>query len=147
VVTALAAGAHLSAGGRARPDVLLAVLVGAWLVAAALSSRRLATGQLVGLLVLGQVVVHTLSPSASSGRELTMLLAHVTGTAVSTWLLRRGEDVLSSIADRLVLRFARPLAIGPAAPGRVVVLADAWAPSGARRLHDAEERGPPVGAC
>jgi hypothetical protein len=127
--------------------VLLAVLVGAWLVAAALSSRRLATGQLVGLLVLGQVVVHTLSPSASSGHDLTMLLAHVAGTAISAGVLRRGEDALWSIADRLVLRFARPLAVVPVAPGRVAVLVDAWAPSGTRRLHDAEERGPPVGAC
>ena len=143
----MAAGAHLSAGGRARPDVLLAVLIGTWVVATALTSRRLPTSQLVGLLLLGQVVVHALgSTDTSTGRDLPMLIAHVAGTAVSAWLLRRGEDVLSSVADRLVLRFSTPLAVALPAPVRVPAIAHAWTPSGSRRVHDAEERGPPVGA-
>jgi hypothetical protein len=147
LVTALAAGAHLSAGGRAHPELLLAVLVGAWVVATALAFRRLTTGQLVGLLVLGQVAVHMLGATqTATGHDGTMLLAHVTGTAVSAWALRCGEDVLSNVADRLVLRFATPLTAALPVPGRVEMLADAWAPSRARRVHDAEERGPPVSA-
>jgi hypothetical protein len=147
VVTALAAGAHLSAGGRARPEVLLAVLIGAWVVSTALASRRLATAQLVGLLVLGQVVVHTLgSTEPASGHDLAMLLAHVIGTAASAWALRRGEDVLTAVADRLVLRFATPLSVALPAPVRVAAVTETWAPTDSRRVHDAEERGPPVGS-
>lgn len=147
MVTALAAGAHLTAGGRARPEVLLAVLIGAWVASTALASRRLTTAQLVGLLVLGQVVVHTLGTTEpASGRDLAMLLAHVTGTAASAWVLRRGEDLLSTVADRLVLRYASPIVAGVSVPDHVAAVTGSWTPTGSRRVHDAEERGPPVGA-
>jgi hypothetical protein len=74
-----------------------------------------------------------------------MLLAHVIGTAASAWALRRGEDVLTAVADRLVLRFATPLSVALPAPVRVAAVTETWAPTDSRRVHDAEERGPPVG--
>jgi hypothetical protein len=145
VVTALAAGAHLSAGGRARPEVLLAVLLGAWILTFCLGSRRITTAQLVGLLVLGQVVVHSLGSTVpSAGHDLTMLLAHVAGTGLSAWVLRHGEDVLSGLADRLVLRFATPLGVALPGSWRVEALSGAWVPHRSRRDHAVEERGPPV---
>ncbi len=105
VCTLLAAGAHLSAGGRASTPVLLIAFVGTWSVAAGLAGRRLATSQLVGLLVIGQVVVHVGSPSAAAGHDATMIAAHLVGTMLSAWLLRRGEDSVWTFADRLGLRF------------------------------------------
>ncbi len=146
--TLLAAGAHLSAGGRASVAALGAVLVGTWLIAVVLAGRRFTTSQLIGLLIIGQVVVHLVSaPTGGSTTDSTMLVAHVTGTAVSAWMLRHGEDALWTLADRIGLH---PLAITrvvPVAP-RNVAPVPVVSSRPLRRImlaHAIEGRGPPVG--
>ncbi len=146
VCTVLAAGAHLAAGGRASSGSLVAVFAGTWVVAVAIAGRRLTTSQLVGLLLVGQAVTHVVSTPTGS-HDATMLAAHVLGTAASAQLLRRGEDALWTLAERIALR-ASGVTAG--------ISSLAWRPSAVliassrtQRLlllaHVTDERGPPTG--
>ena len=59
-------------GSPASTTSLAVVFLGTWAVAIALTGRRLATTQLVGLLLLGQAVTHVVSPpvaEASGGHR------------------------------------------------------------------------------
>ncbi len=147
VCTALAGGAHVAAGGRASAGSLVVVLLGTWMVAAALSERRLATSQLVGLLLLGQAVTHVASPPASTGHDGAMLAAHVLGTVLSALLLRHAEDALWTLADRIALRAAalvHAVTPMPHRPAPVpVALSRTLRP--VLLTHVVEGRGPPAG--
>jgi hypothetical protein len=83
------------------------VLLSTGAVAHALAGHRLATTQLTGLLLVGQVVTHAVSPPAHAGSDLPMLLAHVAGTAatpvpvpVETSRAHEGARLASAIARR-----------------------------------------------
>jgi hypothetical protein len=147
VCTVLASGAHLTAGGRASPVSVSSVFLGTWAISAALAGRRLTTSQLVGLLMFGQAVTHVVSTPAGSDGDAAMLAAHVAGTALSAVLLRKGEDALWTLADRMALRAAAIIS---------TVSSLQWRPSAAlipsRRthrllqlIHVIEGRGPPTG--
>ena len=148
VCTVLAAGAHLTAGGRASASVVIAVFFGTLLAAAGLAKRHLTTGQLLGLLLLGQVVVHLVcAPAHGASSDAMMVGAHVAGTALSAWLLRHGEDALWTLAERLGLRpgeVTSLVAVAPRRPAGAPVV-----PVRARRRvllsHVIEGRGPPAG--
>lgn len=145
--TGLAAGAHLAGGGRASLLGLVLVSLATGVVAHALAGHRLATTQLTGLLLLGQVVTHAMSPPADSGSDLAMLLAHVAGTAASLVLLRRGEDLLWTFADRIALRATAVVELvttPPVAPAPVPVETPR-AHEGARLASAIARRGPPDG--
>ncbi len=147
VCTVLAAGAHVTAGGRAPAASLVLVFVGTWTVAALLTARRLTTSQLVGLLLIGQVVVHVASGPAHGGNDSRMLTAHVVGTAVSAWLLRHGEDLLWTLAERVGLRVGVVTTVRSIRPWRPANVLIAWVRSHRRLLlsHVIEGRGPPAG--
>jgi hypothetical protein len=145
--TVLAAGSHLAAGGRASSVSLAAVFVGTWVIAVALAGRRLATTQLVGLLMFGQAVTHVVSTPTGSNGDAAMLATHVAGTALSAVLLRRGEDTLWSLAEHMALRVVAIIS---------TVSSLQWRPSASliasRRthrllqlIHAIEGRGPPTG--
>jgi hypothetical protein len=148
VCTVIAAAAHLAAGGRASSMSLAAVFLGTWAICAALARRRLTSSQLVGLLMFGQAVTHVVSaPAGGAGSDATMLTAHIVGTALCAMLLRRGEDALWTLAERVALRALRvvaSVALGrwPRLPGPVPVRRT-------RRLvlltHMIDGRGPPSG--
>ncbi len=147
VCTALAAGAHLAAGGRASTAGLVAVLLGTSAVAVALAGRRLTTSQLVGLLMLGQAVTHVVSAPVAPGSDATMLAAHVLGTTLSALLLRRGEDALWTLADRIALRaiaITSAVTSVPCRPGPVLV-ASQQTHRPLLLTHVIEGRGPPAG--
>ncbi|MFZ0141554.1 MAG: hypothetical protein WAL70_10745 [Aeromicrobium sp.] len=147
VCTVLAAGAHAFGGGQASAAILLA-FVCTWVVAAGLSARRLTTSQLVGLLLIGQVVVHLVSePAGGVGSHTSMLVAHVVGTALSAWLLRHGEDALWTLAERIGLRVGIVTTVDPIAPSRPAAVLIRSVRTHRRTLltHVIEGRGPPVG--
>jgi hypothetical protein len=101
VVAACAALAHGLAGGDVTPTAVLVVGAGAGFAARAVAGRRLSTGQLLGLLLLGQVALHLLAV-APAGHDLTMVLAHVTATLASLLVLRHAEDLWWWVADAVV---------------------------------------------
>jgi hypothetical protein len=145
--TLLAAGAHAFGGGRASAATVL-VFVGTWAVAAGLAARRLTTSQLVGLLLIGQVVTHLASESAGAGgTHASMLAAHVGGTVLSAWLLRHGEDALWTLAERIGLRVGVVTALEPIAPSRPPAVLVGSGRSHRRTVlsHVIEGRGPPAG--
>jgi len=147
VCTGLAAGAHVLVGGRASAGSLVLVLLGTWMVAAAISDRRLTTAQLVGLLLLGQAVTHAASPPAGMGHEAAMLAAHLLGTLLSTLLLRHAEDALWTLADRVALRAVRVLATMTPTPRRPapVPVVSLCSHRPVLLTHVVEGRGPPAG--
>ena len=147
VCTVLAVGAHAFGGGQASVAIVL-VFFGTWVVAAGPSARRLTTSQLVGLLLLGQVVVHLVSdPSGGGGSHTQMLVAHVVGTALSAWLLRHGEDALWTLAERIGLRVGIVTTLEAIAPSRPAAVLIRSGRSHRRTLltHVIEGRGPPAG--
>jgi hypothetical protein len=145
VCTVLAASAHAFAGGQASVAIVL-VFAGTWVVAAGLSARRLTTSQLVGLLLIGQVVVHLVS-EPTGGNHASMLIAHVVGTVLSAWLLRHGEDALWTLAERIGLRVGIVTTLEAIAPSRPAAVLIRSGRSHRRTLliHVIEGRGPPVG--
>ena len=144
---ATAATGHATAGGTLGATSVLATFAGAAAVAWLLSARRVTPGQMVGLLVLCQVVVHLGGSTGEMQMSLTMIVAHVAATAVSALALARGEAFVWHLAERLGLHVA---------PHDVVVAAiPSWRPLppvvATRALHDVRlahsraERGPPSG--
>lgn len=168
----LAALAHLLGGG-ALPSLAssLPLLLFAGTVAALVTARRCRLPVLLPILGAGQVLLHLLFEASSrasgagastvsaahTGHELCpaglaaaaqppswlMLAGHVLATALTAWVLARGEAALWRLAD-LFIRAARPqLTARPASlPGfRVLetprLLKPFW------RSDDAAPRGPP----
>jgi hypothetical protein len=147
VCTVLAAAAHLAAGGRASSVSLAAVFLGTWAMCAALARRRLTTSQLVGLLMFGQAVTHVVGSTAGSHADAAMVAAHVAGTALSTMLLRRGEDALWTLAERIALRASHITDAVTSMPRRpaTVLVESRRAHRPLLLTHVIEGRGPPVG--
>lgn len=83
--------------------------MGAWMlvfgVAFLIGRRCVTTGQIVGLLLIGQLVVHAACMTGAESMSVgpAMLLGHLLATVLATVALRRGEDLLWSLAERLGL--------------------------------------------
>lgn len=105
---ASAFGAHVLAGGQSSPLAVVAVFVAAGAAAWGLARVRLTSLQLLGLLVLGQIAVHTVSMASSTDHAMpmgaSMLAIHAATTALSWWALVRGEAFVWAIAQHLALR-------------------------------------------
>jgi hypothetical protein len=147
VCTVLAAGAHLTVGGRASSASLVAVFVGTWVITVALAGRRLTTSQLVGLLMFGQSVTHVVSTPAGSDGDAAMLAAHVAGTALSALLLRHGEDALWTLAERTALRAVAIISTVSSLQWRppASLIASPRTHRPHQLIHVIEGRGPPAG--
>ncbi len=78
---------------------------------------------------------------------MSMLAAHVGGTALSAWLLHHGEDALWTLADRIGFRSGVVIAVEPIAPWRpgAVLIAPVRSHRHTLLTHVIEGRGPPVG--
>ncbi|MBC7632340.1 hypothetical protein [Aeromicrobium sp.] len=108
VCTATATSGHMAGGGTVSGPALVAMFIGATAVAWLLSARRVTSGQLVGLLMLCQVVLHLGCSTTDMSMSVSMLLMHLTATAASAALLARGETLVWAVARRLGLT-ASPL--------------------------------------
>jgi hypothetical protein len=147
VCVVAAALGHHSAGGALPPGAVVSVFAGSAAVAWLLSARRLTATQLLGLLVLCQVVVHLGASDGEMTMGATMVGAHVAATAVSVLALARGEAFVWSLAERLALRVAPLLQVVRELP----VLTDGPVPNATPRsrrdvhlAHSRWLRGPPV---
>lgn len=147
----LAVGGHrLGSGEIVTTRILGLVFAVVFATTLLLSARRLTSPQIVGLLLIAQIVVHV----GCAGDSMTafgpaMIAGHLGATVAATWVLVCGERFVWAMADRLGLRALRhassPLVvIGPVArvrfgrhdirlPLRLVLV-------GGKAL-----RGPPVG--
>jgi len=144
----VAAAGHVVAGGSVAAGVLIGVALGAGGLTWCLASRRLTIGQLVGLLLLAQAVVHVSCAWTDDQMSMGagMIAAHAVATAASAGLLARGEGFLWLLADRVGLR-ARPLLLGfTALVGRPQPrpVARTRARHDVTLAHTRSERGPPV---
>lgn len=100
----LAVAGHRLGGGTVLAGWQLVLAFGLVLsVTLPLSTRRLTTGQIVGLLLVGQLTVHVCCALDDSMAAMTpaMLAAHVLATAVTTIVLVHGERAAWSLAERL----------------------------------------------
>lgn len=106
----IAIGGHRFGGGEiASATVICAVFAIVFAATLLLSARQLTIGQIVGLLVIAQVVVHM---GCAFGGPMTafgpaMVAGHLLATAIATWVLVRGERFLWTMADRLGLQALR----------------------------------------
>ena len=141
-----AAVGHHAAGGPLPAVAVLSVFAGAAVVAWLLSARRVTPSQLLGLLVLCQVVVHLGASEGDMVMGGTMIGAHVAATAVSVLALARGEALVWRLAERLVLRAVPLLRAIAATPSsrRVAPVAATRSRRDVRLAHSRSLRGPPV---
>jgi hypothetical protein len=146
-VTAAALGHH-TAGGMMPPVAVLSVFAGSALVAWLLSARRVTATQIVGLLVLCQLVVHFGASDGEMTMGAAMIAAHLAATTVSVVVLARGEALVWRLADRLVLRAVPLLTALPVVPParRVQTVTRIRSRRDVRLTHSRVLRGPPVGA-
>ena len=90
-------------GGPVSPVIVLPALIPVLMLARLLAKREMRVGVIVGVLVAGQVWVHTLSSltghHAATNNSL-MLLGHAIATVVAVALLRRREAVAWANARR-----------------------------------------------
>jgi hypothetical protein len=144
-VTAAAVG-HRAAGGPLPAEAVLAAFAGSSVVAWLLSSRRVTPSQLLGLLVLCQVVVHLGASEDEMVMGASMVAGHVVATAVSVLALAHGEALVWRLARRLVLRAVPVLRAVRAHPSARAVVAVARTRSRRDVLlaHSRSLRGPPV---
>jgi hypothetical protein len=148
----IAVGGHrLGNGEIASTPVIGVVFATVFALTLLLSARQLTTGQVVGLLVAAQVVVHVgcafSGPMTAIGPA--MIAGHVLATAIATWVLISGERYLWAMADRLGLRVLRlmsspPEFAGPA-PRLRFVRQDTRLPLRLVLVGGKALRGPPVG--
>jgi hypothetical protein len=146
-VVAAAAGHH-AAGGALPPAAVVSAFAGSAVVAWLLSARRLTAAQLLGLLVLCQVVVHLGASDGEMTMGAAMTAAHVGATAVSVLVLARGEAFVWGLAERLGLRAVPLLHAAPALPVVLPGPVSTATPRSLRDVHLAHSRwlrGPPVG--
>ena len=145
---ATAAIGHASAGGTIAASAVLVTFAGAAAIAWLLSARRVTPGQLVGLLILCQVIVHLGCSTGEMRMSGAMVAGHVAATVVSALALARGEAFVWQLAERLGLRVM---------PQHLhVASVPSWRPLSpvvaTRSLHDVRlahsraERGPPSGS-
>ena len=100
--------------------VFAAVFAAVFVLTLLVSSRRLTTGQIVGLLLIAQIAVHAGCAVGGSVNTFgpAMVIGHLLATTLATWVLVRAEGFLWTLADRLGLRalsllFARIGLAGP----------------------------------
>ncbi len=141
VVAACAATAHTAAGGDASAPASAGVAAGAALAAVLLRGRRLTTGQLLGLLGLGQVALHLAQPTAS--HDLAMVSAHAAATLASLLVLRHAEDSWWALADRVVA-VLRLRVVGGPQPSAPTVVVRSSARRGRLVLRVVPGRAPPA---
>lgn len=144
-MTASAVG-HLCAGGQLSASAVIAVFAGGAAITWLLSARRVTVGQITGLLVLCQALVHLGGSDTAMTMDATMLLAHVAATAISAVTLARGEHFVWQLAERLALRLAPLLRASTLVPA-ARVLVPALAPrthDGVLLAHSRSLRGPPT---
>lgn len=145
---ATAATGHASVGGTISATAISTTFAGSAAIAWLLSARRVTPGQLVGLLILCQVVIHFGCSTGEMTMSGSMVAGHVVATAISALALARGEAFVWQLAERLGLRAIAPeLRVAPI---------PSWRPLPAvvarRSLHDVRlahsraERGPPTGS-
>ncbi|MGJ9423425.1 hypothetical protein [Aeromicrobium sp. CF3.5] len=107
---ASAFGAHVLAGGQAELASVVVVFLVSGALVWALAGVRLTSVQLLGLLILGQVGVHTVSMASATGDAMgmgmgsSMLAIHAAVTLVSWCALSRGEAFVWAVAQHLALR-------------------------------------------
>ncbi|MFI0357124.1 hypothetical protein [Actinomadura sp. 9N407] len=130
-------------------------------VTLALAGHERSLPTVLGGLLGGQFVLHSLYAGASStgghhapaeiaGHEsgTAMTLAHIGAAVVSAWWLRRGERAAWSLARRIAERPARllltiePVTVPPRTP-RVTVAEITTGPAGRILRHQVVRRGPP----
>lgn len=146
-VTAAAVG-HQSAGGQLSGPAVLTVFAGGAGITWLLSSRRVTTGQIFGLLVLCQVSVHLAASDSAMTMDAQMVAGHVLATVVSALILSRGERFVWHIAARLALRAAPILHESIVVPSRRP-LVPIMAPRSRHDVllaHSRSLRGPPTGS-
>jgi hypothetical protein len=144
--TVTAVVGHVIAGGTAPLPAVLTCFAGGWAIAWLLSMRRVTGGQLLGLLVLCQAGVHLAFSTDSMSMTGTMLTAHVVATAVSAWLLTRGETFAWEIADRLGVRLRPATRLVLPATNVVLSVGRSQTRRAAPLVHVRLERGPPAGS-
>ncbi len=168
----LAALAHLLGGGALpSPALSLPLLLITGTIAALVTARRCRLPVLLPVLGAGQLILHLLleassrTPGAAAGSVTTphtghalcpaglaaavhapswlMLAGHLLATALTAWVLARGEAALWRLADRFV-RAARPqLTAWPASLPSLRVLETQPLLTPSWRSDDAAPRGPP----
>lgn len=148
----IAVGGHRFGGGEiASATVICAVFAIVFAATLLLSARQLTIGQIVGLLVVAQVVVHT---GCVFGGPMTafgpaMVAGHLLATAIATWVLVRGERFLWTMADRLALHALRLILSPLVVPGPVTrlrfVRQELRLPLRLVLVGGKALRGPPVG--
>jgi hypothetical protein len=145
-VVAAAAG-HLTGGGTLPAAAAIAVFAGATPVVWFLSSRRITPGQMIGLLLLCQVLVHLGAPHADMSMGPMMIGGHLLATALSAVVLARGERFVWQLAQRLGLRLAPLLDAVPTVPTvrRLPAVVVPRSRRDVRLVHSRSLRGPPVG--
>lgn len=136
------ATAHVGAGGQVGVAALVAVGVVASVMTAVLAGRRLTTGQLLGLLALGQVGLHVLG-SGSGPHDAAMVMTHAVATGLSLVALRHAEDLWWRLADAVgdVLRVPHVVAV-PVVEHVVRVRTAAY--RGRRVVRTVRDRAPPL---
>lgn len=106
VSLSLAVTGHRVGGGDVvSAPIILGVFATVFAITVQLSRRQLTAGQIVGLLLIAQIVIHlgcAMGESASSF-GLTMIAGHAMATALSAAALARGERCLWALADLLGL--------------------------------------------
>lgn len=129
---------------------VFALFVGVLAAAFVLAGRRVTIGQIIGLLLIGQVLVHTAcmigAEPMSSGP--IMVLGHLLATVVTALLLRRGEEFLWTLAERLGLKRMGLLlaAVGvPTERTTTSIAHDITLPGLDALVGGVGLRGPPVG--
>ncbi|MGH1563253.1 hypothetical protein [Mumia sp. DW29H23] len=112
------------AGGGAVPSTpaVLVFAATASLLSYHLAARRWSVRTLTGLVLAVQAGVHLwcstaapATPEATTVPDSAMLLGHLVATVATVALLRRGEEALAGLAERVVARPARRIAYAVAA--------------------------------
>lgn len=152
IALTLALAGHTLGGGETSSPVVILIVLGvvsaaAWL----LSTRRLTTGQIVGLLLIAQIAVHLgcLVGTTTSSLSAAMVAGHLVATAVTAVVLSRGESFLWIMAERLGLRvipLLTAVTLPVCNPGRATTSYDEPRPPTFVFAGGIGLRGPPIGA-
>ncbi|WP_375003678.1 hypothetical protein [Aeromicrobium sp. CTD01-1L150] len=148
VVALCGTAAHLLAGGDVAAWAALLLVLGVLPVALLVTARRLETGQMLGLLLLGQLASHALA-GHTTGDGSAMLLAHVLATVASLGVLRHGEGAWWRVVDALDLLVRRAMPrrrVVVPRPRVVVAASEPWFPRLTALVTGVGGRAPPAGA-
>jgi hypothetical protein len=146
VCTVTAALGHLAGGGVIPTDVALLAFAGCFSIGWLLSTHRVTSGQLLGLLVLCQVCVHFGSSTSSMDMSALMMATHIIATVVSAGILTRGEALAWHLAERLGLRAVPALVRARPVPALrpIALVHRSRSLTNVFLAHSRVERGPPI---